>query len=299
MDAIRPKRPTAPSVGQRRRLSVASAVAALALGVMVGCQGQSLRGPGLSDSSDLRRDLTNQLSQVEQRFDQAKAELDQSLAQVGQLEKQLAGQKDVQSLLQQRVDNLLSENQQLHQELTAVVMNAVEDGGTSSILQNVSGSVRAPLEIPDGVVRSLQTLTDHRPGLSIEPSENVIRIASSQLFSQGDEFRPSSREMLQELATILNSPEARRFNFLVVAHAPPGASVPKELVPLHPTTWHLTAHQAIAVEQFLEEAGLAPTRVGIVSYAGQQPLVGGEDEASRRTNARVEIFFTPPDPKAE
>jgi hypothetical protein len=94
----------------------------------------------------------------------------------------------------------------------------------------------------------------------------------------------------------MNAPEAKRFNFLIVAHAPPNGAVPKELVPYYPTVWHLTAHQAIAVEQFLEEAGLAPTRVGVVSYAGQQPLVAGNDDASRRTNSRVEIFFTPPDP---
>ena len=127
----------------------------------------------------------------------------------------------------------------------------------------------------------------------------MLRISSDDLFVKGDELKPQGKQLLKEFANIANEPEAKKYNFLIVTHSPPGAGVPRDLVTTHPTPWHLTAHQAIAVEQSLEENGLSPTRVGIISYAGQQPLVEEKDPASQKKNARVEIYLTPPDPPAK
>jgi flagellar motor protein MotB len=274
---------------------------------LAGCQGQGSRGWSgyqLGDNRDLRLDLTQKLDAAEQKWRQTRSQLDQALADTANLQKQLGGQQDIQSLLQQRVDNLLRENQQLHQELTSLVMNSAGDTETfaASAIENIpstSASSRPDLRVPAALERSLSALEDQHAGVQFDARERAIRIVSAELFSSGDEIRPAGRRTLTDVASVLNSPDARSFNFLVVAHAPPGATVPKELVNYHPTVWHLTAHQAIAVEQFLEEAGVAPTRVGIISYAGQQPLLGGRDDASQRANARVEIYLTPPDPSSQ
>jgi flagellar motor protein MotB len=71
------------------------------------------------------------------------------------------------------------------------------------------------------------------------------------------------------------------------------------MLSIHPTDWHLAAHQAIAVEQCLEENRVAAARLGIVSYASNQPLVQGASAEARRVNARIEIFLLPPDPSSE
>ena len=173
------------------------------------------------------------------------------------------------------------------------------DAAASNAIQNVSSTTRVDAVIPDSIQKSLAALADHHAGVQFDAKENAVRISDAELFSQGDELRDTAKSTLKELAGILASKDAQKFNYLIVAHAPPNASVPRELVALYPTVWHMTAHQAIAVEQFLEETGLSPIRVGIVSYAGQQPLVTGDDDASKRTNSRVEIFFTPPDPQAK
>jgi flagellar motor protein MotB len=286
----------------KRGGTIAISITLLAL---AGCQGQDSRGWSgyrLGDNRDLRLDLTQKLDAAEQKWRQTRSQLDQALADASNLQKQLGSQQDIQSLLQQRVDNLLRENQQLHQELTSLVMNAAGDSETfaASAIENIpssaSSSNRPEARVPATLERSLSALEDQHAGVQYDNRERAIRIVSAELFTSGDEIRPAARRTLTDVASILNSPDARAFNFLVVAHAPPGATVPKELVNYHPTVWHLTAHQAIAVEQFLEEAGVAPTRVGIISYAGQQPLTGGRDDASQRANARVEIYLTPPDP---
>jgi chemotaxis protein MotB len=280
-----------------------------ALGILTGCQstGGGKGGSGFSGFGDLNkqvseadRELQDKLDSAEQTLTQAKTQADQAIAQAAQYQKQLEGQKDIQTLLQQRVDNLLRENQQLHQELTSVVMNAGDaESAVNNAIQNVSSTVRVGPAIPDTVQKSLAALADHHSGVTFDSKEGVVRITSAELFSQGDELRDEARSTLKELAGILNSKDAEKFNYLIVAHAPPNASVPRNLVTMYPTVWHMTAHQAISVEQFLEESGLSPIRVGVVSYAGQQPLVNGTDDASMRTNSRVEIFFTPPDPPAK
>jgi chemotaxis protein MotB len=251
--------------------------------------------------SSADQDLKDKLDSAQQTLSQTKTQADQALAQTSQLQKQLQGQKDIQTLLQQRVDNLLKENQQLHQELTSVVMSGSgdSDAAASNAIQNVSSTTRVDAVIPDSIQKSLAALADHHAGVQFDAKESAVRISDAELFSQGDELRDTAKSTLKELAGILASKDAQKFNYLIVAHAPPNASVPRELVALYPTVWHMTAHQAIAVEQFLEETGLSPIRVGIVSYAGQQPLVTGDDDASKRTNSRVEIFFTPPDPQAK
>ena len=286
-------------------------LAAIAVIALAGCQGtgsKSGSGSGFSGFGNLDkqvneadRELKDKLDSAEQTLNQAKTQADQAIAQANQFQKQLEGQKDIQTLLQQRVDNLLRENQDLHQELTSVVMNAAGDADTATAhaIQNVSSTTRVGAAIPESVQKSLAALADHHSGVQFDAKEGVVRITSAELFTQGDELRDTARSTLKELAGILSSKDADKFNYLIVAHAPPNASVPKDLVTLYPTVWHMTAHQAISIEQFLEEAGLSPIRVGIVSYAGQQPLVEGTDDASKRTNSRIEIFFTPPDPPAK
>jgi outer membrane protein OmpA-like peptidoglycan-associated protein len=243
-------------------------------------------------------DLLAQLERAEKALAGAQARADQAGRQIAEFEQRLAEQAKVQDILSRRVDNLLRENHELHQEMTAIVMNAAATTAPVAAIQQVGAAAHAGVEIPKSMERSLAGLADNNAGVVFDPRERVVRMASVELFEQGDVLRPAGKAFLKKLADALNSEEAGRFNFLIVGHAAPYAPVPRELVPNHPTKWHLSAHQAIAVQQYLEECGLSATRVGIVSYGSQQPLTDGRDEASNRTNSRVEIFVTPPDPPA-
>ena len=134
----------------------------LCAALLPGCGTSSgYRGYGLSDSD--RQDMLGRVDSAERRVTQARAEVDRAAAEASQLQQQLLSQKDVQSILQKRIDNLLEENHDLHQELTAVVMNAAGTPQTlqSSSLQNVSSQVQLGMEVPEETLRSLSGLADH------------------------------------------------------------------------------------------------------------------------------------------
>lgn len=280
--------------GWNRRTS--PVLCALALCSGVGCQTSGFRGNGLESSA--RSDLQGQLDRAEQGIADARRQAADAGQQLAQVQQRLDGQGEIQALLQERIDALLKENHDLHEELTAVVMNAAGAPVTSpaSAIQQVGSTSPAAGRLPATLERALAGLADNNAAVQFVSAEAAIRTPSEEVFERGDILRPAAKKMLQDFARVANEPEAKKFNFLIVAHAAPNAAIPKEWIVDHPTKWHLTAHQAIAVQQFLEESGLAANRVGIVSYGGQQPLVDGKDEAANRANARVEIFVTPPDP---
>ncbi len=121
----------------------------------------------------------------------------------------------------------------------------------------------------------------------------VVAIYTIAMAAVGFHLRHGVWAALTTLGANVSSVARRRLNLLIVGHTA-RPTVGRELAAQHATDWHLAAHQAIAVEQTLEEHNVAPLRVGVVSYASQQPLQDGTSPA----NARVEIFLLPPDPPA-
>lgn len=251
----------------------------------------------LERSRDYGRDLKNQLDRANAeiaRIEQAGQEV---RADMSRLEQQLAGATEIHQLLEDRVTNLREENDRLHGELTGLVMRASGAKPPASALANVSSVSYGGFELPHDLVAKLDDFAKRHKEVTFDPVERVCRLRADWVFRDGgDRLRGDAQKALSELAEILNGPGVGRLNLLVVGHTAEGASIDRDLLTQHPTDWHLAAHQAIAVEQYLEECGLSPTRAGIVSYADLQPLVSGKDDVAKRKNARVEIFLLPPDP---
>lgn len=223
-------------------------------------------------------------------------DLEAARHEIQRLEQELRGTREIQAIAEQRIENFRQENERLHQELTGVVING--SGGRSAI-NTVGASAIIGLDLPAEVEQQLADLAGKYQGVEYEKLQRVCRFESELMFLDGgDQLRPEARAALKELAKILNQSKVASFNLQIVGHCG-SASVSPELAAQHPTAWHLASHQAIAVEQFLEEQSVAGTRMGTVSYADQQPLVTGNDEASRKRNSRIEIFILPPDPPAE
>lgn len=230
------------------------------------------------------------------------ARLQQELAdaqeEIVRLEKELRGREEIQSLAEQRIENFKSENEKLHQELSAV---AISNGGGRGLnpITTVAASALIGYEIPAEIRQELSALSKKYQGIEYDSLKRLCRFQSELTFLDGgDRLRPEARAALKELAQILTKSEVANLNLQIVGYTGAG-SVSAELAAQHPTPWHLASHQAIAIEQYLEEQGVSPIRMGTVSYADKQPLVDGDDEATRRKNARVEIYILPPDPPAE
>ena len=269
--------------GRRRRLG------ALLLVGLAGCA--SLGRPLTTPTADA--DARARLRATEEQLARLEQERSQSAAELAALEKRVDGQREIETVLEERVDNLRKENDRLHGELTGVVMGASATRSAEPGLVNAGGSVD-PLALPRDLEDRLRRFTEKYTAARFDPSENVCRFASDTLFRDGgDELTATGRMMLEELAQIVNQTSAKKFNLSIVGHTAVGGPLPARLVAQHPTEWHLAAHQAIAVGQVLEESGVAAGRIGVISYGSQQPVAGART-ARARGDARVEVFLVPP-----
>ncbi|MEE2739452.1 MAG: OmpA family protein, partial [Planctomycetota bacterium] len=61
------------------------------------------------------------------------------------------------------------------------------------------------------------------------------------------------------------------------------------------TNWHLSAHRAISVQDFLQDSGVRASRMGVAGYGEHQPVEANSTNGSRQRNRRVEIYVLAPD----
>ncbi|MFO0949181.1 MAG: OmpA family protein [Planctomycetota bacterium] len=283
----------------RRGVRLAAALCGCAfLWMPTGCQ--LLPKNEVERSREVTKDLRLQLDAAESRVAKIEQENGKLRQEAEVAQRQAEGQQDVVGILEKRVANLRRENDLLHEEMTGVVMKASAERPASPIRTSVASAGYIHFELPGDLERQLQAFAKRYQGAAFDPVDKVIRMQSDYVFRDGgDRLRSDAQGAMRELAQIFNSRAANRLNFLVVGHTAQGSSLDRDLLIQHPTDWHLAAHQAIAIEQYLEESGVSPTRMGIISYSNQQPLVDGRDDVAKRKNARVEIFVLPPDPPAE
>jgi flagellar motor protein MotB len=284
-DQLAPRRAIRPWIG------------ALALAVLGGSGCNLVPRGQYERSRDYAMDLQRRLTEANQQIarleeDQQRVEYDRE-----QLAQQLGGQQEIQSILRERIDNLKRENDRMQHDLTGVVLNA---GGSkafsNSVITTVSGASAARFDLPGELTKSLTDLSRKQKDVAFDPAKRLIRIPNDVLFVDGgDQLRRDAQGILRQVSTQLSSQKASSLNLLIVGHAAPGTTIPRELLAQHPTDWHLAAHQAIAVQQYMEECGVSAARVGIISYGSHQPLVDGADEVAKRKNERLEIYLLPPE----
>jgi flagellar motor protein MotB len=207
--------------------------------------------------------------------------------------------RQVIAILEERVENLKRENDRLAGELRSMVGQAAAVPVRRELTTSRIGST--PAALPSDLERRLREIARKHRGAVWEPTERVLRLETDLFFLDGgDELRRETRALITDIADIMLDRAAREpeLNLQIVGHTSAETQVTAELRRLHPTDWHLAAHQALAVCSLLEERGVAPHRMGVSSFGSQQPLRqgAGGDEVARRKNARVEIFVLPPDP---
>lgn len=249
-------------------------------------------------SREINTDLEARIERTEALLAQTQAELGRSRQQSEAALARLQTGQEVQSILEQRVDNLRRETDRLHAELTTMVFQAADAPTGSPGLLPVAGTDWAGPEISKDLLTKFAAVAKARPGTSFLEKDRMFRMRSEVVFLDGsDRIGPEARALFQDLAVLYQQPAVSSFNLLIVGHTSRQSKVLAELMAQHPTDWHLAAHQAIAVQQYLEELGVAASRIGIVSYGSQQPLVSGQDDVAHRDNARIEVYLTPPDPR--
>ncbi|MBR8207780.1 OmpA family protein [Burkholderia cenocepacia] len=112
-----------------------------------------------------------------------------------------------------------------------------------------------------------------------------IGIDAKILFNVGDaRLLPDSSPVLNQIAQALS--EHATGDILVEGHT--------DSVPIanakYESNWELSSARAGSAVRYLTERGVAPHRLAAIGRADTQPLVAGDDAASRARNRRVTIF---------
>jgi chemotaxis protein MotB len=211
-------------------------------------------------------------ARTRQLYEQNKAlaiERQNLLGQLAQRDQQIAELHASGETMRARLDNLLSERNQLASMRTS------------------------PLS--DSASRQFEDLARRFPGFEFDPQTGVSKIREDILFASGsDELRPEANQLLSEFASILNTGDASALQVLVVGHTDDRNVVKASTKAKHPDNWYLSAHRAISVTHALSRSGIKPSRMGVAGYGPHQPRVANKSEEARRQNRRVEIFVLAP-----
>lgn len=113
----------------------------------------------------------------------------------------------------------------------------------------------------------------------------TLRIADNLLFASGQaELMYEGMMLISRLTDILN---AFAGEISIEGHT--------DNIPINtarfPSNWELSSARAISVLRFLEQEGIAPTRMRAIGYAETRPLQPNDTPQSRAGNRRVELIL--------
>jgi chemotaxis protein MotB len=178
-------------------------------------------------------------------------------------------------------------------------------GGTDEALQkmtkvfeDLAAKQAAPLAfapLPRELSNALKQFAERHPGLvTYDESRGVLKFTSDLVFDLGSaDVKPEVVPALQEFAKIMELPDASNFDAVIVGHTDNVRIGKPETRAKHPTNWHLSVHRSISVLNILENAGVAPTRMGVMGYGEFRPIADNTTAENRAKNRRVEIYIVP------
>jgi chemotaxis protein MotB len=154
--------------------------------------------------------------------------------------------------------------------------------------------ITAP-QLPAPVSNALRDFAAKYPNLvQYDDERGVLKFVSDLLFDLGSaDVKPDIVPALQEFAKIMDMPEAAAFDAVIVGHTDNVRIARPETRAKHPTNWHLSVHRSISVMSILNDAGVAPDRMGIMGYGEYRPLLPNDTVSNRAKNRRVEIYIVP------
>ena len=249
-------------------------IALLALGSLTGCHAMvpqwQLRQAQLRSYEYFQsnQQLAADLGSTQQWAGQLAMEKQGLEARTAELERDL-------KIANQRLSNLASERSKLHNEYKTLL--------TSLPAPN------APLSA--SVNSQLAAFCRKYPEFEFDPISGVARFQGELKFTTGSsQIRPENVPMLQDIARVLNSDDARMFNVLVVGHTDDRPVVQPGTRALHETNWELSAHRATVIVRQLAKFGVSEPRMGVAGYSQFHPAVPNSNDKDRQINRRVEIF---------
>ena len=150
--------------------------------------------------------------------------------------------------------------------------------------------------LPETVRQQLIALSQRCSSLHFDPETGISKLDTDVLFDSGQaELKPAARQMLLELAQILQLAEAKDLKVMVVGHTDNQRITGGPAREKYGNNFHLSTARALAVADLLRSQGLTDHRLGVAGFGSHQPVVPNDSATDRQKNRRVEIFVMAPD----
>ena len=131
--------------------------------------------------------------------------------------------------------------------------------------------------------------------VKIEQLENGIRVrmADELLYGSGAvQLHPQGRAALDKIAGQLANMAAQGNEVDVVGNTD-NVPVGRELAERYPSNWELGAARAAVVVRYLQERGVDPAKLSVVSNGQYRPLASDATSAGRAQNRRTDLLLRP------
>jgi chemotaxis protein MotB len=214
-----------------------------------------------------KRQLKNDVAQLEQVRDEAQVRVAQLVEQNGQE--------------QARVAQADSEREQLRTALAAANTQLEQ-------LSAVSQATREQLSEFQALRTKFQRMIDSGAlDISFRRGRMIVEMPAAVLFDSGSaELSAAGKETVVQVAKVLRNVPKHRF--LVGGHTD---NVPA--VKQYKSNWELSAARAVRVTETLTSHGMSSKRLVIAGYSEHDPVASNSSEAGRRKNRRIEIILEP------
>tara|TARA_R110002072_G_scaffold42064_16_gene118310 strand:- start:3174 stop:4103 length:930 start_codon:yes stop_codon:yes gene_type:complete len=184
------------------------------------------------------------------------------------------------------IRGLQNENSNLRNALTS-------SQGAISDLEDRMNSLQI-VQLDAATDQALSDLADQFPDMIIyDADRGMLRFVSDMTFGSGsDAVQASASDSLRQLAGVLKSGSASKYDIRIVGHTDnerPSANTQKR----HPSNMHLSAHRAISVRAALGQAGIEWDRMSVTGWGENRPLVANNKGKGTKANRRVEIYLVP------
>ena len=191
----------------------------------------------------------------------------------------LRGKANPNPALQGQLSQLEQQNAQLRDALRAAEDQLLNAG---------------PTALPARLTSELEQLAAANPDLmTFDPDTGLIRFRSDVTFALGKiDLRPQAESLIGQLAGVLNGPAARSYEVRVAGHTD---NVPVKNAAnrqRYEDNWGLSAFRAKRVMEALRNAGVPESRMSILGYGQQRPVVANGPKGAE-ANRRVELFLVP------